>query len=226
MIRHIVMAAGLLAASPACAADLGVADPASLPFSWAGFYVGAHAGYAWGQGDAHYVNPILAAIPLNTKPAGFYGGVQAGYNFQTGRVVLGGEADISFGDVNDKIPDILGDLNDPPGPYTITAKSDYSGTVRARLGYSFDRFLPYLTGGYAWSHTEVSSTDGPVSDDAILSGWVLGAGAEYAFDEHWSAKAEYLHADFGDHTWFPGTAFASKSSSQTDTIRLGFNYRF
>src|SRR5215467_9828673 len=26
-----------------------------------------------------------------------------------------------------------------------------SGTVRGRIGYAFDNWLPYLTGGFAWS---------------------------------------------------------------------------
>src|SRR5439155_1071826 len=42
-------------------------------YSWAGPYLGANLGYAWGSVDH---NP--------TKPSGFVGGGQLGYNWQTG----------------------------------------------------------------------------------------------------------------------------------------------
>ncbi len=52
-------------------------------YSWAGPYLGANLGYAWGSVDH---NP--------TKPSGFAGGAQAGYNWQTGPWVFGVEGDI------------------------------------------------------------------------------------------------------------------------------------
>ncbi len=229
----LALAGALLTSVSAFAADLGPGHsvtiaPVAQPFTWTGVYFGALVGYSWGDDPAAYLNPVFDGLAgsLTTKPQGAYGGGEIGYNYQFGNAVLGIEADLEFGNIRAKIPDILGDLHDPPGPYSITGSSDYSGSLRARLGYAFDRFLPFITGGYAWAHSKVSSDDGPVSDSATLGGWVFGGGLEYAFDQHWSAKAEYLHADFGSHTWFADQVYASRSTSRTDSIRFGVNYRF
>lgn len=135
--------------------------------------------------------------------------------------VLGVEADASWGNIAGTIPDILGDLHDPPGPYTITGKTDYLGTVRGRLGYAMGHVLPYATGGFAWAHGTVSSTDGPVSDSATLTGWTAGAGVEIAATDRVSFKIEYLYAAFGNHTWFSGQAFSSTAKSSSNSVRIG-----
>ena len=41
----------------------------------------------------------------------------------------------------------------PPVPYNTTL--DYIGTARGRIGYAFDRWMPYVTGGFAWGHPHV-----------------------------------------------------------------------
>src|SRR5688572_13564445 len=77
MKRFVFAAFGLAAAvfaAPASAADLPRSMPYKAPayvtsYNWTGFYIGAHAGYAWGNSDA---------IDLN---GGFVGG-QLGYNWQ------------------------------------------------------------------------------------------------------------------------------------------------
>jgi outer membrane immunogenic protein len=104
-----------LAAGPAFAADLArpvyrapvVYAPVA---SWTGFYVGANAGYAWGDSDVTSIfacpsgvcpfrNPVnLATFTAGgtgsaSKGSGFTGGVQAGYNWQVGNIVAGAEVD-------------------------------------------------------------------------------------------------------------------------------------
>ena len=55
MLKYLLAtAAAVLFTAPALAADLAPAEPevpVVLPFSWTGFYVGAHAGYSWGDED-------------------------------------------------------------------------------------------------------------------------------------------------------------------------------
>ena len=73
-------------------------DPVRNPiaFDWSGFYIGGHAGYALG-GD---FTARAAAGTARGDLDGFVGGAYGGYNFQTGNVVLGGEADVSFGEID------------------------------------------------------------------------------------------------------------------------------
>src|SRR5690606_34623970 len=61
---------------------------AAAPFSWTGFYIGANAGYGWGEIADH-------------EPDGWFGGGQIGFNYQVGSMVLGLEADIQGADMND-----------------------------------------------------------------------------------------------------------------------------
>src|ERR1700675_2149894 len=74
-----------------------VAAPPACEISWTGFYIGAHAGYGFGQADTE-VTPLPvgrapAAISLDPDENGFFGGIQAGYNHQFSSFVLGLETD-------------------------------------------------------------------------------------------------------------------------------------
>ena len=80
---------------------------------------------------------------------GVIGGYQVGYNRElANRVVLGVEADATFTSPLDQAA--LGRM--PPTPFNSTI--DYVGTARGRIGYAFDRIMPYVTGGFAWGHTQ------------------------------------------------------------------------
>src|ERR1035437_7148679 len=95
-------------------------------YSWAGPYLGANLGYAWGSVDN---NP--------TKPSGFAGGVQGGYNWQTGPWVFGIEGDIEATGAEDTFA--LWKFSNP-----------WFDTVRGRAGYAFSNILFYGTGGLAF----------------------------------------------------------------------------
>jgi outer membrane immunogenic protein len=53
---------------------------------------------------------------------------------------------------------------------------------------------------------------------------VVGAGIEYAFAPNWSAKVEYLHADYGSDTY--ALPAATNIDFKTDTVKVGVNYLF
>ncbi|MFA5900841.1 MAG: hypothetical protein WC829_17205, partial [Hyphomicrobium sp.] len=65
------------------------------PFSWTGFYVGAQLG---GLGNSSDISdPLGASIFGNPNVAtGAFVGGQAGYNYQSGMMVYGLEADIAL----------------------------------------------------------------------------------------------------------------------------------
>lgn len=209
------MFAGLgaaLLATTAMAADLPRKTAPVAPaftavpiFTWTGFYVGAHAGYAFGTTRS------TGAGGFN-DPDGFIGGGQIGYNYQIDRFVVGLEADISGTDIKSRGPGV--------GFGASKATVDYLGTVRLRAGYAIDRFLPYLTGGLAYGGSNVR-IPGVGSKDSTTVGWTLGGGVEYAFTNNWTARIEGLYVDLPRET--VGTA---KVGHEFGVVRAGVNYKF
>lgn len=166
--------AGLLTGVPAFAADLGVKPAAVMPesdaLSWSGGYIGANVGYGWGHSGSSYDNQVGPFVGVNpdTDPAGVLGGVTLGANQEIGNnLVIGVEGDIDYANLTDTIDDQAALNNSRPGQ-TITATTDWTGTLRGRVGVAVDKILPYLTAGLAVAHSTVSATDGPLSDSATL----------------------------------------------------------
>jgi outer membrane immunogenic protein len=250
-----VASAALLNASAALAA------PPVLP-SWTGFYIGGHAGYSWGSIDGdltHTVlvpqtpffvrtpNPvIIPSLGRDLDPNGGLGGFQAGYNYQVDRIVYGLEADLSWTGQRDTsnfgVQHLTLNFEDFDYRETLAAKLQYMGTVRGRIGYAFDQFLPYVTGGFAWGRMKMDlswaaaqrgNPGAPVfasasfssSEAHTLTGWTLGAGFEYAFAPRWTAKFEYLYVDLGKDTYFAGIPGGGAFGLTDQIVRFGINFR-
>lgn len=127
-------------------------------------------------------------------------GATLGYNWQLpNNVVLGIEGDLSW-------PGAEGDAACPNADFECHSKVTWLGTVRPRLGYAIDRFMPYVTGGAAFGKVNLWSPAGvffpAISESHTAFGWAAGAGVEYAFTDHLTAKLEYRHVDLGKHTCF------------------------
>jgi outer membrane immunogenic protein len=231
----------------AIAADMPVKAP--IPFvapiyNWTGFYLGLNAGGSWGRQDNALVTvPGGATLFSNSdKLNGFIGGGQIGYNWQTDHWVFGIEADFQGSaqkaDGGFVLAPIVGAAAFPGLTVAYTDKLEWFGTVRGRVGYAFDRWLPYITGGWAYGHGNISGTGTTTPAGTVLafsasqdySGWTVGGGVEWAFMDHWSAKAEYLYINFGNGPTVTANGagtLAIVSGKMTDNIaRLGINYKF
>src|SRR5580704_10016115 len=215
----LMLAAGALA-GPAAAADLGpgypqqtyLKAPAYNPiFSWTGFYLGLNGGGGWGSSSWDRTGNVDLS-------GGVIGGT-AGFNWQMGQVVLGIEGDIDWSNVSGTTMTLCA-----PG---CTTQNDWLGTLRGRLGYAFDRFLPYITGGLAAGDIR-ATTPGFAGASQTNLGWTLGAGVEVAIAGNWSAKAEYLHVGLGNFNCglACGLVTPDNVSLQADLVRGGVNYRF
>jgi outer membrane immunogenic protein len=254
----LLASAAILTAGSAFAADLP-ARVAPAPyiaapiFTWTGFYVGLNAGAGFnGSNNNGFVTNGFGGTTFVTtgggsnNDAGFTGGAQAGYNMQFGSFVVGVEGDINYLDRgnNGSVSAVGTD------GYTYTFNrgdsNNWFGTVRARLGFAFDRALIYGTGGFAFggknggvngSYVLTNSNGTPVAlvgnnSDGSSTGWALGGGVEYAFTNAWSAKLEYLHVSLGNHN--NNLAFVSNGTTnfnfhdnnKFDVVRVGVNYRF
>ncbi len=219
--------AGLLAAAmaaPSFAADLPrpAYRPAYkapyyvAPFSWTGFYVGINGGYGWAKSD--WSSAVTAG---STKPSGGLVGGTLGYNLQTGVWVWGIETDIDAAWLKDSAvgTGVCAGVG-------CETKNDWLGTTRLRVGYAWDRFMPYITGGAAYGDIKMTPAGGGGASDTRF-GWTAGAGLEYAFLGNWSAKLEYLYADLGKATCGAGTCgIDTNVDFKANIVRLGVNYRF
>jgi outer membrane immunogenic protein len=236
-----------LVAGPATAADLGrpVYRPvvvAAPVYSWTGFYIGANAGYTGSRADVVTVLPtagaVGAAIAAADSPSatgnGFTSGAQAGYNYQTGILVWGIEADINFFRTNasQAINTAIGGI---PVTSNNSVNTDWMATVRPRIGVAVSRALFYATGGWAVTNASynTSFTGGGVLETATASNtrsaWTVGGGLEYALLHNWSAKIEYLYLDFGhlSATGFVGPVpFNHDVHLTSNLVRAGLNYKF
>jgi outer membrane immunogenic protein len=203
----------------ATAADLGGARRGRIseepilqqaPFSWTGFYVGTHVGYGWTDIDWSETPPIDGTH----DGSGWLAGGQIGYNWQSGRLVYGLEADISKTWIDG-------------GNACCDHSINWLASVRGRAGITaFDnRTLFYVTVGAAWADIDYSSI-GTHSDTHF--GWVAGAGIERALTPNLSARIEYLYYGFDEVTAPAGTVAPGTASFDptVQTIRFGLNLKF
>jgi outer membrane immunogenic protein len=270
-------ALGVLAA-PAVAADMYAKAPPPYPYLWNGFYGGLNAGYADEQGTfttaASYTPDAdlgvaagnsagLAALSSGRIPTsngmGFIGGGQVGYNLQLTKVwVVGLEADIQ-GKTGTSSGSIAAGAPIFPGPpvipvtsvQTISASTDWIGTVRGRLGVLLTpTWLVYFTGGLAYGGSNASTSlvqtgagspfvgTGAGSVSSTRYGGTFGGGIEWMFARNWSAKAEYLFYDLGTTSFSyaatsPGFFLTPVYQNVVNTVHLegniaraGVNYHF
>jgi len=221
VVRRLVLAALAIAAmaDSAAASDLTpryqqpyVKAPVYNPaYSWSGFYLGINGGGGWGNSAWDRTGGFDVS-------GGLVGGT-AGYNWQYGQLVLGLEGDFDWSGIKGSTMSacVAG----------CTTSTDWLGTARGRLGYAFDRFLPYVTGGLAVGDIH-ASTPGFAGASQTNAGWAVGAGLEFTVAGNWSAKAEYLHVDLGNFICglSCGPAATDNVSYRADIFRGGINYRF
>ena len=192
-----------------------------------------------------------ADAAVNFSPAGGFGGGQLGYNYQWNKwLVLGAEADfqgtdIEGHDTRSPILDITGTPNTPPGFLFAHERMQWLGTVRGRIGFApICRLLIYGTGGFAYGNVDYSAntdfengTTYPTAFTETKTGWTAGGGLEYALNNHWTIRAEYLHYDLGDASRTQnqliggvpqGPPFFVRYNFDTsgEVVRGGLNFKF
>jgi outer membrane immunogenic protein len=167
-------------------------------FNWTGAYIGLNAGGGWGKSE-------YAGVEKYDVSGGMVGAT-VGYNWQFGTWVLGLEGDADWSNIKGS------------GTFAET-KNEFLSTIRGRVGYSFDRFMPYVTGGLAIGN--VKANNAFTSKDETKAGWAVGTGVEFAFAPQWTAKIEYLYVDLG-HVDLAGL----EADFHTNIVRGGVNFRF
>jgi len=194
---------------------------AAPSFSWAGPYIGATVGWAWGKSQHCEQNACTDRFNMD----GIVAGGTLGYNWQVGNpFVFGIELDASYANIRGTGATSAAFLCTGP----CTTDVEWFGTARGRVGVSSGMLLSYVTGGAAFGGAKAAMT-GFTSGRDTLVGWTAGGGFEYAFAPNWSAKVEYLYVDLGsfvyDSASFCGTN-CSAEDNRFSVVRLGVNYRF
>jgi outer membrane immunogenic protein len=245
-----VAAAGLVAgASASMAADLPSRTMAPMApmisavpvFTWTGFYIGAQVGYAWGDSEDEFpanavvVGPGGTFVPFEAGFGGdndsFLAGVHAGYNYQIGSLVVGVEGDIEglFGDDDDDDFSgvVFNGTTGQPATFAFNSNTlDWQGSIRARVGFAFDRAMIYATGGFAFGGVSGGFGNMNNNGDDTITGWTLGAGVEYAFTNNLTTRVEYRYTQFeGNDSVFDNVTFGG-DELDFHAIRVGLSYKF
>jgi outer membrane immunogenic protein len=243
LIATTLALSALLAISAAAnAADLPVRPaPAPVyvppPFSWTGFYIGGNIGGAWNQGNV--TDSLFGLNFANGNNNGrFIGGGEVGFNYQIGGFVIGAEGDFDWAANSNNggngvfIPAV--------GNVLVTSNNNWVSTLAARFGFAADHWLFYGKAGGGWvgnnGFTVTNTTTGASitgSNSNTNSGWLVGAGVEWAVANNWTVKLEYDYLGLSSRTvTVPATApFLAGDTFNTGNrnvqmVKLGVNYLF
>lgn len=237
----LLSSAVLLAAiSTASAADLSrpvytKAPPPPPPaFSWTGFYVGLNAGGKWATPDDTVTAGGTTITFTGSTNSSWIAGGQVGYNWQPvgSPWVFGVEGDIDAQDFNRSR--VVGTAIGPfvPGD-AFSFESRWQASLRGRIGYAWDRFLLYATGGVAFADVKGTASlvgIGVVSNDTTVTGGTVGGGIEWAVWNNISLGIEGRWTGYGDHTFNGGvigvTPVSHTISLDTTEVMGKLNFRF
>jgi outer membrane immunogenic protein len=238
---------GTVLAAFLAASTAAHAGPGMTTANWSGVYVGGGIGAMMardhiydeelGTGRNDYIDHF--------KLRGGVVSVYSGYNIQNGPWVYGAETDL-------QLPGAKGDNAAWPFGTDMTARIKTVGSVRGRVGYAAGSNLFYGTLGVAFGKIETHYYDnattgggdlggetatpalvplGKVEDIGkhVRAGLTLGVGIEHAFNEHWSARAEYRFTKFGrvtDVTTNTDPGWKEHNNFLAQTLMIGATYKF
>jgi outer membrane immunogenic protein len=186
--------------------------PPSRPDIWTGLYAGIHGGGGFGSLGSSLL--VDGDVPTS---GGLIGG-HVGYNIQMGAFVAGLEVDGGWAGIG-------GD-----NTFTAAALSSNIGwlsSTRGRIGYAWDNWLVYATGGLALAGQEVTASS--IGANAVLSdtlvGYAVGGGVEMKLSQHVSARLEALHYGFGDST-MQAPQGTLRIDPDVTTVRAGLTFHW
>lgn len=207
----IVSGVSLIAVSAAQAADaveqipeapVAMDQPAPVA-NWSGYYLGATGNYDFAGkprgGNGH------------SDADGFGGSAYTGYNWQSGQIVYGVEADVGLGDQKGYAGN------------GVDMKEGWNGSVRGRVGYDLSPVMIYGTAGVAAANNKVSNSSG--SDDKTSVGYTVGAGVETMVTDNITARVEYRYTDYQKKDFnVGGTTYSRGFDDQSVKVGIGMKF--
>lgn len=185
MRRFLMALAGLMAtASVASAADIAVdvavPVPAPVPvaYDWSGWYAGGYAGYLWGNFNGDISGSGLSGLDA---------GAQLHYNaLLSNNWVLSPFVAVTLPVQKSEVFGV-----------DVGVKWAVQGGVR--LGYAADRWLPYVYAGGVIGAANASADW--INQTRTHTGYILGAGLEYAVAPNMTIGARYAFYSLGKQTY-------------------------
>jgi outer membrane immunogenic protein len=231
----------LSAFSPALAADLpyAKAPPATASvYDWTGAYVGVFGGGGFGNHNVNNSNGASAPFTnftANYTSTGGLAGGEAGYNWQSGNYIVGVEGDLFWSGI--KGSDASQFANGAFAGVTGVDADNlrWGGTLRARGGFTVDRWLMFFTGGYAFGniqHTNTDAASGAVDRFTVqANGLTAGAGFAYAFTNNVIGKFEYRYYNFNGYNrpgnpLTPNGQIPYTTESTYSVVTVGLDFKF
>jgi len=231
----LTAAAAIGFASIASAADMPVKARPMAPavYDWSGIYLGVDAG--WQSSSIGLSNPDFGTLTYSPRHKSFAFGAFGGVQRQFNQFVLGVEGgylaatgDTSLG-ATPSLPIFI-----PGGTGTGQAKLKDIWSVGVRTGLAMDRWMPYLTGGYASGSFQFNAqnTGGAATEQANSTngGYYIGGGIDWAVWNNWILGLEYRHYGFRTKTvastYNVGGGENVTFAPKTDTVMARLSYKF
>lgn len=221
--------------------DLPSLDITQPSNNWQGIYIGGSVGSAWSQnawsdpfgmtaGNGGYVN--APGFGDHISSSGPLGGGVVNFNWQTEQWVYGIGGSMNGCDIRGEntLFSGLGGIN---GQSIIR----YFGTIVGRLGHVFNDSLIYINTGTAILNTQYNLNGNTAAltlgtDTQVMNnwGWTVGAGLDYAFNDHWSSNVEYEYIGMPNtNIAFPNLQVINQYNiavnQSINLVKVGVNYK-
>jgi opacity protein-like surface antigen len=242
----VTLTPGLLGSVPA--ADLSAKTPPSVPapFSWSSCYFGMHAGGGFAGTDI--TDPVqlaqdgilgagatIGVTTTHVTPSGAVIGGQLGCDHQFAPNWVAGIEGAASGTTLKGSATTGLPAGFPGDQAVVTSRTDFLPSVTGRLGYAIDRTLIYGKAGVAWAGDKYSvagtlqGTGFSFDGFDMRTGWIAGAGVEWAFSRNWSANLEYDYYSFGSGTAFMldnlnGFTGQMDTGQSVQVVKVGVNF--
>ena len=154
-----------------------------------------------------------------------------GYNWQSGPLVFGLEAQGNWANLRGQNVSLL--PSPPFPPSTNRTRVDGLGLFTGRFGYAWGSTLLYAKGGAAVVHEDHDfALNGvvapPIFASATRWGGTIGGGVEHKFTQNWSGAVEYNYIALGtSRLTFPSQPLAAIVDINRDmhllTLRVNYS---
>ena len=173
---------------------------------WGGFYLGVYGSYGWFTADG------ATATSGDVDGDGGKIGGYTGYNWHFDNdLVTGLEA--------------LGGYSDSDGSSSgVTVEQEWDASLRARLGYAFEKSVIYSFAGLAVTSVDAATLTG--SDSETLSGYTLGAGWETQLTGNFTARLEYGFSDYQDESFSLGNPTTNQIDFTDQSVNIGVGLKY
>lgn len=179
----------------------------SLLNGWTGFYVGANTGVVFNNTQLKSqqlgFTQLSDTCDRSSSFTNFFPGIQLGYMHQFPNYFVSGiETNLTLNShQKENLSCVSVYNNDVSDKFTFRnqLQSSIKGRVGRALNWNNNIFLPYLTGGVSFTKvglTYQNEGGNYYSKNLTSSGWLIGAGIEWAFRQHWSLRTEYFYANY------------------------------